>query len=243
MKINELLVENEQLDELNLKGLGTGLGKAIGGAAGGVVQGAKNIWSGMKQGYAGAQQALSPDDSAGGAGAPTAGTAPAAAPAASTGGAAGGTTPAQTGGAGEVAATDLLARAKQGTAQDPAAQQQAAPAQQPAAQTPAPAASPAGGESPAADQQSKIGVGQINKIIPTLRTRDLNSVKKNVDATLAKKQKQPAAPAAAPAQAPAAAPNQAEIDADRERLMGPNNGGANESRVIKFRSKFLGMDI
>ena len=40
-------------------------------------------------------------------------------------------------------------------------------------------------------QQSKIGVGQINKIIPSLRTRDLLSVKKNVDNTLAVKQKQP----------------------------------------------------
>ncbi len=40
-------------------------------------------------------------------------------------------------------------------------------------------------------QQSKVGVGQINKIIPTLRTRDLLSVKKNVDTTLAVKQKQP----------------------------------------------------
>jgi len=40
-------------------------------------------------------------------------------------------------------------------------------------------------------QQSKIGVGQINKILPTLRTRDLASVKKTLDATLAKKQKAP----------------------------------------------------
>jgi len=60
MRINEIITE-EQLDELNLKGLGTGLGKVIGGAAGGVVQGAKNVWSGMKQGYQGAQQALAPD--------------------------------------------------------------------------------------------------------------------------------------------------------------------------------------
>jgi hypothetical protein len=37
----------------------------------------------------------------------------------------------------------------------------------------------------------------------------------------------------------AAAPSQAEIDADRARLMGPDNGGANESRVIKFKSRFL----
>ena len=46
----------------------------------------------------------------------------------------------------------------------------------------APAAAPA-----AANQQSTIGVKQINKIIPTLRKRDLLSVKKNVDNTLAKR--------------------------------------------------------
>ena len=65
----------------------------------------------------------------------------------------------------------------------------------PASGTAAPAsgtAAPAGGEppaTPAADQASKVGVGQINKIIPTLRTRDLTSVKKTVDATIAKKAK------------------------------------------------------
>jgi hypothetical protein len=41
----------------------------------------------------------------------------------------------------------------------------------------------------------------------------------------------------------APAPTQAEIDADRERLLGPDNGGANESKVVKFKSMFLGMDI
>jgi hypothetical protein len=38
---------------------------------------------------------------------------------------------------------------------------------------------------PAEVQQSKVGVRQINKLIPTLRKRDLLSVKKNVDNTLA----------------------------------------------------------
>ncbi len=40
---------------------------------------------------------------------------------------------------------------------------------------------------PAVQQQSKVGVGQINKIVPTLRVRDLKSVQKTVDATLAKR--------------------------------------------------------
>jgi hypothetical protein len=234
MKINELLVENEQLDELNLRGLGSGVGKAIGGVAGGVVQGAKNVWSGMKQGYNDAQAALSPDN---GTGTPQPQTTPPPPNAQATSGAA----PAQTGGPGEVATKDILSRAIQGTAQDPANQTQAAPA--PAPTTPAQGTAPApaqGAAAPAAtDQQSKVGVGQINKIIPTLRTRDLSSVKKTVDATLAKK----APAAAAPAATPAAAPTQAEIDADRARLMSPDNGGANESKIVKFKSKFLGMDI
>ena len=65
MKINEVILTEEQLEELNLKGLGTGIGKAIGGVAGGVVQGAKNVWTGMKQGYSGAQKALAPDNGTG----------------------------------------------------------------------------------------------------------------------------------------------------------------------------------
>jgi hypothetical protein len=236
MRINELLIEQQQLDELSLKGLGTGLGKAVGAVAGGAVQGAKNIWSGAKQGYQAGQQAVAPDGAdtssaaSGGWGTPTT-TIPA--PTTNTTAPA----PANTGGPGEVASNDLLARAKQGTTQDPAAQ--TTPEVEPAATTPpvtpppAPTTEPA--VDPKVDQQSKIGVGQINKIIPTLRTRDLNSVKKNVDATLAKKAKP--APAAAPA-APTA-PTQAELDADHERMA----SGTNESRVVIFRSKFLGMDI
>lgn len=69
------------------------------------------------------------------------------------------------------------------------------PAPTPAPEPITPVAAPA-----VAAQQSKIGVGQINKIIPTLRTRDLTSVKKTVDATLAKKSsQQAAAPTAAAA--------------------------------------------
>jgi hypothetical protein len=68
----------------------------------------------------------------------------------------------------------------------PEATQQAAAGQQttPAAvQQPNPAAVQQ--PNPAADQQSMVGVRQINKIIPTLRKRDLLSVKKTVDNTLA----------------------------------------------------------
>lgn len=77
--------------------------------------------------------------------------------------------------------------------------QSAAPADTPASDdtTTAPttpvdtATEPAKGEeppaTPAATQQSKVGVGQINKIVPTLRVRDLKSVQKTVDTTLAKR--------------------------------------------------------
>jgi len=79
------------------------------------------------------------------------------------------------------------------------AQQASNPTQQGSGQASAPVqgGAPAGAsDDPAAGgaaqaQQSKIGVGQINKILPTLRARDLASVKKTLDATLAKKQKAP----------------------------------------------------
>jgi hypothetical protein len=54
---------------------------------------------------------------------------------------------------------------------------------------------------PAEVQQSKVGVRQINKLIPTLRKRDLLSVKKNVDNTLAGKSSTEPASAEAPANA------------------------------------------
>ena len=68
------------------------------------------------------------------------------------------------------------------------------PAQQTATAPTTPGAEPPA--TPQAEKQSKLGVGQINKVIPTLRVRDLKSVQKNVDATLAKRG--PAAPAPQP---------------------------------------------
>jgi hypothetical protein len=65
MKINEIILEQEQLDELNLKGLGTGLGKVPGAVAGAAWQGAKNVWNGAKQGFQAGQNALKPDDTTG----------------------------------------------------------------------------------------------------------------------------------------------------------------------------------
>lgn len=104
----------------------------------------------------------------------------------------------------------------------PAEEPAAAPAgdqAQPATTTAKPAAAPSatGAEppaTPAATQQSKVGVGQINKIIPGLRIRDLTSVQKTVDATLAKRGK------TTPAPQPTA-----------------------EGKYVGFYSKFLGKEI
>ena len=65
------------------------------------------------------------------------------------------------------------------------------------APTPAVSANPAPTTTAPAEpsvQKSAIGVKQINQLIPNIRTRDLDSIKKNIDAVLAKRQK-PAAPA------------------------------------------------
>lgn len=72
-----------------------------------------------------------------------------------------------------------------------AGQPQAALGQSPNAQS---LTQPAQQNNPAATQQSTVGVKQINKIIPTLRKRDLLSVKKTIDNTLAGR----GGPAAAP---------------------------------------------
>jgi hypothetical protein len=65
---------------------------------------------------------------------------------------------------------------------------------------PAQGGAPATAPTAAQAQQSKVGVSQINKILPTLRARDLASIKKTLDATLAKKQKAPAPGAGAMSQ-------------------------------------------
>ena len=208
MRINELLVESQQLDEGPFT---QAIGKVGGKIARGVANVGKDLKTGFKAGYSGEQPAASP------AAATT--TAP---------------------------ATTTKSGVKQGLAKafsDPATT--AAPA---ATTTAAPVADPA------AEKQSKIGVGQINKIIPTLRTRDLLSLQANLEKAIASKKKEPvAAPAAsATTAAPAATstataapadgkvkqtrakkPTQAEIDADRARLMGPNSESTvKQGRVV-----------
>jgi hypothetical protein len=217
MKINELLVESQQLDEGPFT---QAVGKVGGKIAKGVANIGKDLKAGFKAGYSGEQPAADPATAAPAKQTPAT-TKPSSAPAAA---------PAKSGG--------FIDQFKKGFAQ--------ARGEQPAADntTAAPAAAAA---DPKADAQSKVGVGQINKIIPTLRTRDLMSLKKNLDAVIAKKsaEKPAAKPVAAPADAAApaapaaeqpataeptaekpkrtrkkAAPSQATIDADRDRLMG-----------------------
>ena len=133
--------------------------------------------------------------------------------------------------------------------QQAAADQQATPAavQQtnPAAQQPNPAVvqqvNPVAVQqpNPAADQQSMVGVKQINKIIPTLRKRDLLSVKKTVDNTLAGRSGTTApvavaAPVAAPT-ASAAADNVVKMPKGKARqVRAAREGGVTPEEQAKF---------
>jgi hypothetical protein len=246
MRINELLVESQQLDEGPFT---QAIGKVGGKIAKGVSNIGKDLKTGFKAGYSGEQP---PTDAA-------ATTAPAAA------------APAKKAGGG------FIDQFKKGFAQgrgepavdttaDPAATTSAPAADaKPVATTPPPAADAAPAANSEAEKAAKIGVGQINKIIPTLRTRDLMSLQANLEKTIASKKKtapvsqptdaasttDPAASAADPAAAttpavdPAAdavakpkrtrkpkakvAPTQAEIDADREN--NPNIQMSNNSVI------------
>jgi hypothetical protein len=238
MRINELLVESQQLDEGPFT---QAIGKVGGKIAKGVANIGKDLKTGFKAGYSGEQP---PADAA-------ATTAPAqAAPIKKAAPAAAATT--QAAPVQKAAGGGIIDKIKQGFTQGQAAADPAAPVAgaAPAADPAAPVAGAAPAADPAAEKQSKIGVGQINKIIPTLRTRDLMSLQANLEKTIASKKKAPpAAPAADPAAtttpppadaaaAPAAAADavappkrtrktkakaastQAEIDADRERNIG-----------------------
>ena len=230
MRINELLVESQQLDEGPFT---QAIGKVGGKIAKGVANIGKDLKTGFKAGYSGEQ----PPAAAAATTAPAAAAPTQAAPVQKA-------APAATSGVKQGLTKAFAAPAA--TTSAPAATTSAAPA---ADATPAPAANPE------AEKAAKIGVGQINKIIPTLRTRDLMSLQANLEKTIASKKKAaPAAPAAEPAAAapaapattppaadPAAAtttapaadakvkkprakkavaPTQAEIDADRERNIG-----------------------
>lgn len=119
----------------------------------------------------------------------------------------------------------------------PEATQQAAAGQQttPAAvQQPNPAAVQQ--PNPAADQQSMVGVRQINKIIPTLRKRDLLSVKKTVDNTLAGRGGAAVAPTTAPVAAPTATPPATDniVKMPKGKVRAAREGGVTPEEQAKF---------
>jgi hypothetical protein len=204
MRINEILIESQQLDE---GPFGQAVGKAVGGVAkgvGAVAGGIAGIPGAVKKGFKAGKAAVSGDPAADTTqAAPDAAAPTAAAPAAKK--------PGLLQKIGK-AATDFAQGYQQGTGQAPATTAPAAatttaPAATaaPASTAPVPDTTAAPAADPAAEKQSKIGVGQINKIIPTLRTRDLMSLQTNLEKAIAGKKK--AAPAAAaPAAKPAAAP-------------------------------------
>jgi hypothetical protein len=109
-----------------------------------------------------------------------------------------------------------------------------------ASTTAAPAANPAAPTAdPAAEKAAKIGVGQINKIIPTLRTRDLMSLQANLEKTIASKKK--AAPAAPAADATTTtAPAAPGSDAAKDELYGAGNrpkGAKDKVAALKSQNK------
>ena len=204
MRINELLEESQQLDEGPFT---QAIGKVGGKIAKGVANIGKDLKTGFKAGYSGEQP---PADAAAPAAAPTQAAPAAAAPTQAA--------PVKKPGLLQTigkAATNYAQGYRQDTGQAPAAASTTAPAAATtappaAATTPPPAAdaapaAAAPAANPEAEKAAKIGVGQINKIIPTLRTRDLKSLQANLEKTIASKQKAaPAAPPADAAPAPAA---------------------------------------
>ena len=239
MRITELLEESQQLDEGPFT---QAIGKVGGKIAKGVANIGKDLKTGFKAGYSGEQP-------------PAAAAAPAAAPADP---AATTTAPTQAAPVQKAAGGGFIDQFKKGFAQgrgEPAAEPAATstPAAAPAATTPAPAAdaapaaepatTPAADAAPApaapeAEKAAKIGVGQINKIIPTLRTRDLKSLQANLEKTIASKQKAPPADAAAaadpatttaPAATTQAAPATTTTPADPNANAAPPNPGDQRS--------------
>ena len=268
MRINELLVESQQLDEGPFtQAIGTVGGKI----AKGVANVGKDLKTGFKAGYNGQQPAAAAPRDPDVAMNPKTGK-PLTEPERAAHQAAGGQFDGETGDPlplGTKATNPDYNPARKAASSAPAkkdgggfidqfkkgfAQGREEPTASTAKASAAPAASTtaaAPAADPAAEKAAKIGVGQINKIIPTLRTRDLMSLQANLEKTIASKKKTPVTPpaeqpVAAPAATPTntastaepvvkgkkkaapkvAKPSQAEIDADRARLMGANSESA-----------------
>jgi len=222
MRINEILVESQQLDE---GPFGQAVGKAVGGLAkgvGAVAGGIAGIPGAVKKGFKAGKATVSGDPAADATQtAPAAPAAATSAPAAATPAPAAATSAP----AAKAAGGGIIDKIKQGFAQGQGT------AAAPDATT-EPAASPAAAA--AAEKEAKIGVGQINKIIPTLRTRDLISLQTNLEKAIASKKKAapaaPAAPAAEPAAAAPAAPATTPPAADAATAAAPAAPGTDAAK-------------
>jgi len=229
MRIEELLVE-QQLDEL---GIGQAIGKGVGGIAkglGAVAGGAAGAWDQAKAGYQAARSTV------GGKNAPYAAQQAASQPAPTN---AGGTTTVGN----NTTQGDTATMGTSKTVGTP-----------PVASPNAPAANPA--VAAQADQQAKVGVKQINSIIPGLRTRDLKSIQNTINTRMQALNKNPTG-AAAPTNAQTATGTQPNLSlqqggkqtapiANAAAAVNPAarqafGGGVSES--TEFYSKFLGKNI
>ena len=216
MRINELILEQEQLDELSLAGIGRNIG-ATAGAIGRGVGNVQGAWQGVKAAYtqgrdASANKAARNVAHGGGAamgkgGAPAQPTArPTAAAPASDGNIVGG----------EVASNNLLARARQGTTQDPNAQP---PAQAPAAAAPAAAPAP----EPAAPSATAPAGMKASEIVQGL-TDVWGKARASQDSKTS-------------------APQVQQLIKQMGKEAGMAGQTIAESKRVGFRSSFLGMDI
>jgi hypothetical protein len=259
MRINELLIESQQLDEGPFT---QAIGKVGGKIAKGVANIGKDLKTGFKAGYSGEQpSAAAPTQAARDPNVPMNPktgkplTEPERKAHQDAGGEFDGETgdplplgtkstnpdynPAKKAAPAKNAGGGFIDQFKKGFAQgreEPAAEPAATstPAAAPAATTPAPAAD-APVANPAAEKAAKIGVGQINKIIPTLRTRDLKSLQANLEKTIASKQK--AAPAAPPADAAPADAAPATTTPPADAAPAPADAVATPKRTRKPKAK------
>ena len=254
MRIEELLENGQNLEEgpgwdaakQGLKQVGQGAGNIAKGAAlgapgaiGGAVKGISAVagglagaWDQAKAGFSAGRKAVGGKAAPGNTTTTAAGGTNTTAPAANTTApVAGGTAPVAGGTAPVAGGTAPVAGGTAPVAPTPAQQQQAA-------------------------QQAKIGIGQINKIIPTLKTDQLNAIKKVIDQrTQALAAKRPAqtvtgtqAPAAAPAATPAAATTGVQTQAPLANpAINPAAqqafGAARTFESVEFHSKFLNQKI
>ena len=225
MKIQEL-IEDQQVDEISLKGVGQAIGKglnvagqAVGGAVGGTIAGAQQFGRGVKAGYLGAKNTVGGTDNTA---QPAAAAAPGSAPASGAQGAspAGGAAPAQ-----------QSAAPASGTAPADGAAPAASSNPPPGGATATPAASsspPAGGATtePAADANAAAPEMKAAEIV-----QSLDGVWKKATANQGSQTSSPAVQ------------NQIRTMAKQAGLAGQQIQEHKKKIVVNFHSKFLDQTI